>query len=112
MDDFCLDLAPILRIVGYVIFGIKVATPIILIIVGMIDLAKAVTLNKDEEVKKAQNLLIKKAIAGVLVFLVITIVGLLMGVVGGDQYKSCNACLNNPFSASCPKPDAGIKSAN
>ncbi len=106
MDDFCTDINPVLRIIGYVIFGIKIAAPIILIVVGMIDLAKAVTLNKDEEVKKAQNLLIKKAIAGVLVFLVITIVGLLMKLVGGDQYKSCNTCLNSPWN--CKLPNSGV----
>ncbi len=106
MDDFCADINPILRILGYVIFAIKIATPIILIVVGMIDLAKAVTLNDEKEVKKAQNLLIKKAVAGVLVFLVITIVGLLTKLVGGDQYKSCNTCLNSPWN--CKLPNSGV----
>ena len=108
-EELCDELSPVLRILGIVILIIKIAAPVILIVVGMIDLAKAVTVNKEDEVKKAQNLLIKKAIAGVLVFLVITIVGLLMSIVGGNDYKECSTCINNPFSDECPVPSTVIE---
>ena len=42
-NDLCKQMEPILRLVGIVVFGIKVVVPIILIVVGMLDLAKAVT---------------------------------------------------------------------
>ena len=59
-DTFCNDLAPVLGVVGWVILGIKIAVPIILIVVGMIDLAKAVTQNDEKEVKKAEKILKKE----------------------------------------------------
>lgn len=97
-DTFCNDLAPVLGVVGWVILGIKIAVPIILIVVGMIDLAKAVTQNDEKEVKKAQQLLVKKAISAALVFLVATIVGVIMMIVNGKQYQDCTTCLNTPWS--------------
>ena len=96
--SFCNSLAPVLGIVGWVILGIKIVVPIILIVVGMIDLAKAVTQNDEKKVKEAQQLLVKKAISAVLVFLVATIVGVLMILVGSDEYKNCTTCLNKPWA--------------
>lgn len=96
-ESICGSLGPVLRIVGILIWGIKVVVPIILIVVGMMDLAKAVTEKSDDKIKEAQNKLIKKAIAAVLVFLVITIVGVLMTLIGDDSYKKCVKCINSPF---------------
>ena len=87
--ELCDSAAPVLRLVGIVVFGIKVVVPIILIVVGMIDLAKAVTEKSEDN--------IKKAIAAVLVFLVVTIVGLLMKLVGDESYNQCMDCINDPF---------------
>ena len=100
-NDFCNDATPILRIVGIVVFAIKIVVPIILIIVGMIDLAKAVAAKDEKDIKAAQQGLVKKAVSAVLVFLVVSIVGLLMGIVGEGKYKDCLPCVNNVFSKSC-----------
>ena len=42
-SEICSDMGPILRLVGIVVWGIKVIVPILLIVIGMIDLAKAVS---------------------------------------------------------------------
>ena len=94
----CTDLQPVLRLVGIVVFGIKVVVPIILIVVGMIDMAKAVTEKDENKIKDAQHKLIKKAIAAVLVFLIVTVVGVLMRLIGADEYSKCMTCINSPFS--------------
>lgn len=95
-ESFCKEASPILRIIGFVVLGIKIVVPIILIIVGMLDLAKAVAAKKEDEIKTAQNALVKKAVAAVLVFLVATIVGILMSVIGSNAYKKCWECINHP----------------
>ena len=102
-EDLCSAMGPIFRIVGIVIWGIKIVVPLILIIVGMIDLAKAVGEKSDDKIKEAQNKLVKRAIAAVLVFLVVTLVGLLMTLVGNETYKeaNCKTCINNPWSEDC-----------
>ena len=97
-DQFCSEMEPVLKVVGLIVFGIKVAVPIILIVVGMLDLAKAVTEKKEDDIKAAQQKLIKKAIAAVLVFLIVTLVSIVMGVIGAEQYKQCMNCINHPFT--------------
>ena len=98
--DFCndVDIKTVLRIVGIIVFAIKVAVPIILIVVGMLDMAKAVTAKDENEIKKAQQGLVKKAIAAVLVFLVVSIVAILMTIIGSKEYTYCMDCINHPFT--------------
>ena len=48
--------------------------------------------------KEAQNKLIKRAIAAVIVFLVVTFVSLLMNLIGSNDYKACTSCINNPWN--------------
>ena len=97
----CQDLAVVLRIVGIVVLGIKIAVPIILIVIGMIDLAKAVTEKSEDDIKKAQNKLIKRAIAAAIVFLVASLVGILMKLIGSEDYKDCLPCVDHPFGETC-----------
>lgn len=100
-------LNPILKIVGIVVLGIKIAVPIILIVVGMFDLAKAVGEKDEGKIKEAQQKLVKRAIAAVLVFLVITLVGILMRIINKNpEYKNCIECINHPFDIEeCPQPE-------
>ena len=46
----------------------------------MIDLGKAVVAGKDDEIKKNQQLLVKRAISAVAVFFVVTLVTLVFGI--------------------------------
>ena len=59
---------------------IQIGIPIILIVMGTIDLGKAVLSSDDKEIKASTGRLIKRAIAAVFVFFVATIVSLVMGL--------------------------------
>ena len=61
---------------------IKLGVQIIIVILGMIDLFKAMTAQKEDEIKKAQTLFFKRLIAGVLVFLVFIIVEFVFNMLG------------------------------
>ncbi len=97
VKSFCESAQGILRIVGWVYVGIEVVVPIILIFMGMFDLAKAVTEKDENKIKSAQQLLVKRAIAAALVFLVAALVGLIMRIVGNDDYKDCSYCMTTPW---------------
>ena len=90
---------PIANLIATVIGIIKIVTPIVLIVMGLIDMAKAVTKQKDDEIKKAQSLFIKRIISGVLVFFIISAVQLVFGVVSDasseDSYMKCLPCFVN-----------------
>lgn len=62
--------APV-KFMYHIINLIKNLTPVILIIMGSIDFAKAVISQKEDEIKKAQVAFIKKLIAGAAVFFVV-----------------------------------------
>lgn len=75
------NLLPILQFVRRGLFPIiQIGVPILLIVMGTIDLGKAVMSSDDKEIKGATGKLIKRAIAAVAVFFVTTIVSLLMGL--------------------------------
>lgn len=53
---------------------LKIATPVIIIITGMLDVLKAVSAQKEDEMKKAQKKFLNRLLAGAVVFLVFVIV--------------------------------------
>lgn len=79
----------VMALVKLIMNIICIIVPIVMIIMGTIDLFKAVTAGKDDEIKKKQQTLIKRIIAGVIVFLVPTIVSLLTGLIGVEEWKDC-----------------------
>ena len=91
------NLAPLWNVVGTVINIIWIGVPILLIVLGSIDLGKAVISSKEDEVKKAKKALLNRIIYAVLVFCVVWIVGIVMdaissiGIEGTDTttWKTC-----------------------
>ena len=81
LEISCEQVMPIIRIVRDGVLPIfQWGIPIILIILGTIDLGKAVIASKEEEIKKAQQMFIKRLIYAVAVFFVVTIVSLVFGL--------------------------------
>ncbi len=88
-------------VVSMVVNILKIATPIILIVISMITLVKAMVSSDENEIKKAQNSLVKKIIAAVIIFLTISIVQFVMAKVAEnstekENISECLSCfLNN-----------------
>ncbi len=85
---------------------IKIGVPIILIIFGMLDLGRAVMAQKEDEIKKGQQTFIKRAIAAILVFLVVAIVQLVFGLLTSagnkDNPMQCVSCFLSESTTTCP----------
>lgn len=93
--------AKIPNTVHTIIVVIKIAVPVILVIFGMLDLFKGITAGKEDEIKKGQNLFVKRLIAAALVFFVISIVQLLISFVAGDEgIMTCANCFINGVNSS------------
>ena len=80
---------------------IKIGIPIILIFLGMLDLGKAVMAQKEDEIKKSQQLFVKRLISAVLVFLVVFIVQLVIGLVAGNSQEGIVDCFDCFLSNDC-----------
>lgn len=87
--DVCASLNGVIAIVATILKIIQWVVPVILIVLGTFDLVKAVMAGKEDDIKKNQKVLIKRVIAAVIVFLVPTIVSILMGLIGNDDWKDC-----------------------
>lgn len=85
--------------------AVKIAVPIILIIMGMIDFFKATVASDEKAMNESKQKFIKRAIAAVVVFLVIAIVQLSFNFlsnyndIGGNITSCMNCFLNNDCQA-------------
>lgn len=69
------------ELTSFVITVIQIAVPIILVVIGSIDLMKGVVAQKEEEIKKGQQMFIKRLIVAALVFFIIVIAKFLISLV-------------------------------
>ena len=95
-DINCQDLAPFIKLIKHGLIPlIQIIIPIVLIILGMLDLGKAVIASKEDEIKSAQKLLIKRCIYAIAIFFVVLIVKLVFklvdnsGDLGQNSWYSC-----------------------
>lgn len=87
--QICSGLSPIIKLIRYGVIPIlQIGIPIILILLGMIDLGKAVMAGKEDEMKKAQSTLIKRAIYAVAIFFVVTLVNLIFTLLSNTSFNN------------------------
>lgn len=99
-------------LVNLIIRIIQVGVLVILVVLGMIDLLKATASQKEDEIKKAQNLFFKRLVAGLLVFFVVMIVEFVFNLLGKaidnkENIWDCVSCF-----VSGPTSDGGKDAAN
>lgn len=107
MDTFCADSANIWKFIGEVIYIIRIVIPVIIILLGTLDLGKAVIAGEDKKIKEAQKIFIQRIIYGVAIFFIFVIVEVIFGLLGvetneGDS-KICWDCATKPHNKTCIK---------
>ncbi len=95
---FCSSTVEVWDFIGTFITVLKIVIPIIIIIMGAIDLGKAVIATKEDEIKKASTSLFKRLIAGLIIFFIPTIVNAVFGLVSSfseveSDYQVCFDCI-------------------
>ena len=104
VDNICSSSADIWRTIGYFLMVFKIVIPIILIILGMIDLGKAVVSSDDKAISKAVKSLAMRLVAAVAIFFIPTIVSLVIGLVDTsveNKYEVCAKCISSPNGQVC-----------
>ena len=118
ISNFCSETSDMLRLVGWIITIFKIAIPLVIIVLGMIDFGKAVVSDKDDDIKKNAKTLGRRALAGLVIFFVPSIVVWLFGAIvtgsdteGDTGYSSytgkegkfyvCQECILHPSSDDC-----------
>ena len=104
VTGFCDQASDVLGFIGWILTVFKIAIPLLIIGYGMFDLGKAVVGSKDDDIKVASKRLMYRAIAGVLIFFVPTVVMWLFGTINGykdmpvDNFKKCQDCILRPWN--------------
>lgn len=81
-----------------IIKWVKYIIPVVLIVLGILDFIRAITKDKEEEMKKAQDRFVKRLIAAALIFIIPFILGFVLDKMGfGNYVKGCDVIdeLNN-----------------
>ena len=104
----CYDVSEVLQLVGTILTILKIAIPLIIIILGIIDLAKAITSSKPEEIKKSATSLLWRFIGAVFIFFLPAIVMAMFKLLGPwhtaedeTDYEICYNCIVKPNGNGC-----------
>lgn len=105
-DTFCTRSSSVWQLVGYVLYAAKIIIPVIIMILGVVDFVKAIFLSDEKSVQKAGITLLQRAIMGVAIFFVPTLVSLVIGLVSDmaeakEKVAGCETCLLRPTSPEC-----------
>lgn len=91
-----------LRFIGYLLTVVKTAVPIIIIVMGVLDLFKSVVDKDDKSLSKQAKILGMRIIGGVFIFFLPTIVYALfdlssdLNIVSSSKYEACVTCVLKP----------------
>ena len=101
------------QIIGYLLFIAKIIVPLLLIIWGTIDFAKATISSDDKAPRDAVVALIRRIIIAVIIFFIPTILNFLLSLINGaseafndNGFSGCTDCLFDPFG-DCEASDIG-----
>lgn len=89
----------VMKIIGVLINILKIFVPLLIIVFGMIDFGKAVVSSDDNAIKKSASVLIRRFIAGVVIFFIPTLILSFLNILGyndiayGDSFYKCTSCM-------------------
>lgn len=103
MDGFCYKTARIWQLIGYVLLFLKIAIPLVIIILGTIDFGKAVVSSDEKAIQKSGVSLAKRVLLGIIIFFVPTLVNAVFAYIKKfnslkGEYLICLECVTKPNS--------------
>ena len=93
MPDAIIDVK-IANTVHYIILAIQIVVPILLVIFGMLDFAKSIIAQKEDEIKKGQQIFIKRLLSAAIIFFVVAVVKFLIGFVADANSPNIIECMD------------------
>lgn len=111
-NDFssnCIDFSPAMRVIGILVLILKIAIPLIIIVVATVNMFNTITSGKSDDFNNIVKKTAFSIVGGILIFLSPTIVDLVMNAVTRIANKPstytdiemCLTCINHPTSDEC-----------
>ncbi|MBR6690843.1 MAG: hypothetical protein IKL65_05875 [Bacilli bacterium] len=89
------------KLTSLIVNVIQIAVPIILVIMGSIDLFKGITAGKEDEMKKGQKIFVKRLVLGAIIFFVVIVVKFLISIVADTNVSNIVDCIDCFVSNEC-----------
>lgn len=89
------------KVVSIVYTIIQIAIPVILVVMGTLDLFKGITAQKEDEMKKGQQMFVKRLIAAALIFFVFVIVKVIISFVADGSSVAIMECAECFINNNC-----------
>ena len=105
VGGFCYESAPIWQFVGILLLVFKIVIPILLIVLGAVDLGKAVISDDEKAINKQVKIFSRRIIAAVAIFFIPYVVSAIFSLIGTfneeakADYEYCKACVVHPKRA-------------
>lgn len=81
----CITITPLINFIKSLLTIAQWAVPVVIIALGTVDLFKAVIASKEDEIKNAQKMLIKRVIYGVVIFFIPLIIQVVFDMVSAQK---------------------------
>ena len=78
--------AAVADITSFIYGFLKIGGPVLLIILGAVDLGKAIVATDESGIQKAKKKLVNKFVAAACIFLVFSVIQMIVSIVGGESY--------------------------
>ena len=87
--------AAVADITSFIYGFLRIGGPVLLIILGGIDLGKAIVATDESGIKKAKKKLINKFVAASCIFLVLSVIQMIVNITGGGNYGNLDSSNKN-----------------
>ena len=99
-SEYCGKLKEPLKFIGNIVLVVKILIPLVIIAFGMIDFFRAMIGSKDEEIKKSTRSLLFRCIAGIVIFLLPTLISFIFSLIDSwasieGEFNACQKCVLN-----------------
>lgn len=106
ISSFCSSARNVLSFIGWILTVFKVAVPLLIIGYGIFDFGQAVVGSKDDDIKKSTKRLMYRALAGIIIFFIPSIVLWLFSLINdynnaAGTFDLCKTCILEPWSNRC-----------
>ena len=111
-SDFCARTDQTWRFIGYLLLFVRILIPLAIVAMGTFDMYQAIIADKSDDLKKHGINLGKRMFAGVMIFLIPTILNISFTLIANwsevaEQYEQCATCLLTPGQCEHRSPVPG-----
>lgn len=111
--EFCYKTANVWQVIGIAFMILKILIPVLIIVLGIIDLSKVVVSADEKDIKEKTKSIAMRVAAGIIIFFIPTIINFIFSLIANfapvvKDYENCIKCITSPNKKCDTKYKDGI----